>query len=759
MLQAIRIPDIASLQRFQALPHYAETQWLISDCSLGSWRSFHIARELFSQTEQSFPVGELAQASHRDMKAGFSYADIIGKGIDAEARGNLPLIIAHQLAAALTRVLTALEIDYRLLLFAPRFGLGWAYEDGQFVRYLQRMLAGTRVELILVFSDPGQANLPFDSEIQWLNSDDSLSGKLRSENAGLQNTLLHQIPALISPAFAEHFSAQGDADSAPNVCCAEGFLLVPPECREDPSQLSPFEHDRLAAQATPFAWLAAFARYHGNNHYLQCTETARIAWQHFSEGAGQLALKIMDRLTPCGANATERAVLQCQSQGMRIALHKFAEAGQCAEPPVSVPEVLRSFLLTTRGWGLVFTGQGPDAVRLFAQAGENISQSNLVEYLYFLNITALAAARTGNTDTALALEQEIAEKRQRLPSVDHMLGYVNALNTARLHRWRGDYGQAARFYNQAFSTTTGLRSPTDLFFVNASFARLAEDRQCPDQALVYWLRAALHWLASPCPEAIGFRAVKVVVCEPEALTPEQLTARLASALEECIVRNITYSSQPAFKIALQRCQDEPELQAPVFCAPDDEHVQPVMAVGFPGVSAFLLKGYQPALSQQQLAPTLRRLLWEILRQQVPCIALAEATALLIDHNFGQEMAENRLSLQANCLRLGVRHYQYQQENVVLSPQELAAPGQRLVLRKGVAIDSIEHSDGRYRVHFKRYRAPLMLSALQYQLLRQLDQPVRFTDVDVFASLPEQTPSLYHLARQMERDRLLHMELG
>lgn len=118
------------------------------DLSSGGWRPRQAAVELAGQLGVVLPPCEdngHGAAFDADEP---SYAGIIGSGVDAEARGERPVITAFGDARAIA---THLEKHPRpLVILAPRFGFSWREDNIWLVRFLSRLLPPMGPAAILV---------------------------------------------------------------------------------------------------------------------------------------------------------------------------------------------------------------------------------------------------------------------------------------------------------------------------------------------------------------------------------------------------------------------------------------------------------------------------------------------------------------------------------------------------------------------------------------------------------------------------------
>lgn len=132
--------------------------------------------------------------------------------------------------------------------------------------------------------------------------------------------------------------------------------------------------------------------------------------------------------------------------------------------------------------------------------------------LYQLNIFALSRVLQGETDTAFKLEFRIQDfiEAQKIDVVG--LKYVNFINIARLYKKTKEFTQSLAYYNKAYAQISGGGYTTsDHIYYNMNLGSLYEAAEDHQQALQYWIKAALHWLACDNKYGLSWRP-RLILC-------------------------------------------------------------------------------------------------------------------------------------------------------------------------------------------------------------------------------------------------------
>ena len=133
--------------------------------------------------------------------------------------------------------------------------------------------------------------------------------------------------------------------------------------------------------------------------------------------------------------------------------------------------------------------------------------------LYQLNLFALFQVLQGETDTAFELEFRIKAfiEEHKIDTVG--LKYVNFINIARLYKKTKDYEQSLSYYNKAYNEISGGGYTTsDHIYYNMNLGSLYEAAGKNEQALLYWVKTALHWLACSNKYELSWRP-RLILCQ------------------------------------------------------------------------------------------------------------------------------------------------------------------------------------------------------------------------------------------------------
>jgi hypothetical protein len=178
----------------------------------------------------------------------------------------------------------------------------------------------------------------------------------------------------------------------------------------------------------------------------------------------------------------------------------------------------------------------------------NLASSDLLS-LYRANIYALLQHRLGHTDVAFQIEHQIESKLATQTEKNTQIRYINSLNLARLYRLKEDFLESKLYYDLAYASISGLYSETDHVYRNVNYASLFEGENRLDKALVYWTRAALHWLSMKYPESLGWRAARAILRRPlfpnDALDINEINTAISQKLRSFIEKlNINLIDSP-----------------------------------------------------------------------------------------------------------------------------------------------------------------------------------------------------------------------
>lgn len=451
--------------------------------------------------------------------------------------------------------------------------------------------------------------------------------------------------------------------------------------------------------------------------------------QRYAEGGVGRAARCFEAAQRRAANPVEAAVAELHLQSARIASLQFAEAARAGEPSPELPPELRGVLLQCRAWGEVLSGDPSAAAKGLARARALLEGSiGEREWLYLMNISALAELKCGRSDAAYAIERSIAERLDAMPRRDFHLEYVNCLNLARLARGAGRHAEAERLYARAFATCEGLRSDSDQVYANVCWADLQSRSGKPQPALAGWLRAALHYLSAPEPEALAPRVARAIGGDALAeLHPLDLPEAIAEKLRR---RILELAETAGFSIP-----SESDGAAVSFARPDRAGALGPATLGH-GWSAFPCDDGSEAQRRGPHWDALGALLDGWIRCYGSRRGLRAAT-WVVAADIGSEMPLCEPDLIASELRLGVR-------------RDPALEARCRVTLSPAISHAQECLDGGVELAFKRYRAAERVSPGERALLDRIQRGGIVSELDLHSHLP--------VLRELERRRIVRLQL-
>jgi tetratricopeptide (TPR) repeat protein len=361
------------------------------------------------------------------------------------------------------------------------------------------------------------------------------------------------------------------------------------------------------------------------------------------------------------------------------------------------------------------------------------------QFLYLLNISALNRLNLGDYETALRIEKEIEAVAPQPSSgeCDYRLRYVNSINIARLHRRANRFDLAESYFEQAFETTAGARTESDLIYTNVCQARLYSGQGQGVAAIRAWIRATLHWLSADAPEALGWRVLSAIVGRKATAadtSPEEVAQALFANLSKSAeLSGVNLSSNPS----AGQC---------VFVRAERAADAPFLAIGAEGFS--ILLGNRPAAGnggafrgpqRDELAGLALALIGGI------CNAgdLLENVTILIDDRLGCEMAATREEIVDTAVRWNIGQTCWGGHSIPISSELRAELLRKAAVQPGPAVARIDCRPAGAMVRFKRYLPPRILSTDEASAVTRLVQEGE-----------PLCPELFQVVRNLESDRVL-----
>jgi hypothetical protein len=544
------------------------------------------------------------------------------------------------------------------------------------------------------------------------------------------------VPGIITLAVAEALQVAGRKEDL--LPLPEGCFLVAPELRQDPRRIAPEEYDRLAIMGRRIPWLAAYASYHCRDHAVKRRFLWEQARREFQAGAFELASRLLYRVIPLASTPVERGVYQLSAQSVHILDEQFERAAELPVPDARLPAELSGWLWHTKGWALAMLEKPAEAETCLKEARELLAGiKDREEYLYLMNISALNRLKLGDWKGSLDMENEIRSSLERVTSGLWQIRYINSLNLARLHKCHGDFDEATRYYDEAFATQVGLRSDSDAIYRNVCLARLAEARGRSADALSAWARAAMHWVSSEAPEAVGKRVTSAIL----GFMPRPGEQDLSDTVSEAFVSHLMV---------------EGTVDGPSFVRADA--LEPGMIVSAtwyalegPGCIVLAMEKRVPPVLFSQANARLRGALAGLLR-------IRRLRTIVVDDQLGYEMPTNKTQILLVALRLGIRRLHLCGSTVELDERTRRRLESGMHICLSSAVDRVNFEPGRTVVIFKRYREPQVLSDPASQVLKIITDGNSKVETLRTACPTSVSFSPDALLRALERDRIITLDV-
>jgi hypothetical protein len=647
---------------------------LLVDLSVGSGRAFQSAADLATQlgVDASPPETAAGPGLFRDG----AFARAAAWGVDDEAAGDAAVARSYHLAVQM-----AAHLDALVLVLPPRFGASWDPADAAFLCLLEA-IAGTGTVAIATDTD------------ETVEAPDAID----------------EIVPLIPGVLSAPLTATLKCGTAGLIPLRGGAWAVPPRHRLPPHRVSTATWDWLALRAAHVDWLAAHAQLRSSPEMVRPNLLADDAENLYAAGHTDGALARVERLVECSTGDC-RDLWLVRLQCMRIGRLRFAEAAAVDIP--SARATMSGFLKLTRGWGCVMTGRLAEADALFAQARELLAPlRGRSEYLYVLNISALARARLGDVNGAERIELEIERELAQLRPRNWQLEYINAINLHRLYRLRGDTGQARRYLDRSLDANAGTRRHNDAVYAAHNLWRMAQMEGSAEDALIYGLHCVLLFLADHIPEALASRTAAGLLGKPWPLTEHWTVDGLCVELERRLCATLVGARIGIEAAAPAGFVLSGTVQPSAFAS--------ATAVFANGIGIIHLAGNNSG--ERNLGPahrSLRALATSALGKLLG-VELAAGT-IVVDDRLGRGLPRIVSDLVGVAFRLGVAA-------VILDGRRLRGPDRArieasAVVKIGPGVDRIEGD----WLHFRRVLPAVRLTTTERSLLQKLAAADRLVD--------------------------------
>lgn len=452
----------------------------VLDVSRGAWRARDAATQLAEALGVPLPDPETLYDGQDP--------ETIGRGVDAEARGPLPVLVGYRDARAL---LGHLPDGVRLTVIhdadAPPED-----ENFWFLQYLERF--GVPLDPV---------PLP--------------RGPVAAQNL---TTVQRALLALFPGPLPVDLAALAGLDPSGGDFLSPG--IIAPERRVSGAPVS-----ALLRFESRDPRLRLMVQMSGPAHYADPVWLTDTGMALFRAGAQGLALRVLDRACDVAGDPGARAGAELARAGIRIFAHRHAEVAALPDPAPDLPEPVRAQLSMLKAWAEMFGPDPAQGLARIAPAFDRAWQADPpdTDALFLLNIAALGQLRSGDAAAALATEVRIEQALAQAAQIDHRAEFINAINLSRLYRRRGEAAGFRAQVDRAMATSEGLRSAADILQMNLIRALPGgSDTPAPH----HLLRAALAWLVLTPPESIAIRALRQLC--PGAEPGPQVSATVSAAL-------------------------------------------------------------------------------------------------------------------------------------------------------------------------------------------------------------------------------------
>jgi hypothetical protein len=672
---------------------------VFSDLHLGAWKGQWLGRELYAQLGLAFPA-------HSQPRIGLSSREIdesryIGSLTDHEGRGDFNTLLAHQLASEILDVMQRRQLSW-IVVIAPAAPATWGSENALLVEFLAQGCRDAGVALVLVFAGaPALASERW--ELRWLGEGVPPAGPRAPGNA------TRAIPGIIPLRFAEHYGVPAGA-----LVLGDGRLVLSPLSRELNAPVRDILSGFLEGEGSPeYQWLAAYCFCDDLADDDEVNILFASARQRSAEGGNDVVLELLARAKRKTTDANLLGWADAQRQNAIVRLRRWDEAAAGPLPTDDMQPSVRLLLYHSKAWGLVMTNRAHEAEPYLETCrGLMRDRRDSKFYLYLLNISALNKLRLGDFVQALAIEKVIERGLAAEQPTDWHATYINTINQARLYKRAKDLAAWESYYRRAFAITEGLRSESDLFYTCLCFAQLEDHKGNHASVLVHWLRAALHWLSAPVPEATAPRVVEAVTHGPRRDFVEEVSQRVREQLTAAWTKAGRDS-------ALLAASARAGVPVPVFARIEPRHTGVRFALGDRGWSVFVAGEPERPRFDGAAYLQLAWCVWQAIRALSGPSGLPDSCAVLTDAQFGSDLPQTRDEVIDAALRFGVTCVRFGSERLTWSASELANLRQRahVELAPGVAV--VDDQRDRVVVSYKRYLQPLALAPREADLVRRV----------------------------------------
>lgn len=700
---------------------------IFSDLSLGAWRGHWVERELCKQLNIPFE-GDI-QPMIKNYLNDDDSAEMIGKLIDNESKGDINFIMSYNNCQRIIPLLVEATIKY-VVIIAPGKGFLWEKDNVDFIYLLQKGLQFFDCEvIILTYAEtlfPKSWNVIFYNKTCFTKDK-----KLYCPIPGIIHSRLLKklIPSLLS--------------SSSVLELRNNFFLISPDLRI--RKIISQDYVKNLKRVIVLGYLASSIEYFFPTNNQRAFDTLMLeASKRFVEGGYKIALRMLEKLLKeFQLEDNIRFSVIAKIQNIRISLMYFTEAANENIDFDLVSDYHKASLYQSKAWGLVMTNRPQEAEEYFELAKKFLNKEKYPSlYLYMLNISALNKLKLGYSDEALLLEKKIENALYQQKKINWHIFYVNAINLARLYKKEKSYLQAESYYKKAFAVNLNLKNDNDLLYSNFCFAQLYEIQEEYKKALIFFLRTCIHWLSNEIPEALAPRVVQAILgksLSKNAAEVEEISKYLLTSVNNILVK-LGYD--------LKKTTTYDLIFKKIHISDANLYLR---AVGINGLCVFLSDVKQAPFytgaNYNELLQCVSTLLHELLPEFIT------SGSIIVDDQYGIEMPASIVELISSCTRYNIHYIHFANKKFLFNKQKLI----KLFLSSKIyisdAVSAIITDKSSLTVIYKRYKDSLILTGLKKALLESLDQCQKVSDIcNKYGNYRLIATSL----RSMERDSIIYI---
>lgn len=249
----------------------------------------------------------------------------------------------------------------------------------------------------------------------------------------------------------------------------------------------------------------------------QLSQLIAYSWLCLKAGAYGIACTLLE----LAKKATANSLVKQEQLFMHLLLIRFFSNQYELITKVQFPNKFKTLeqseintLKFLKAYSATLSQNMPVAADYFAQCSiDNQTLLSDENSLYQLALFSMFKSLQGDTDEAFTIEFRIQDYMDAHQIETVGLRYMNFINIARLYHKTKQFDKALEFYNKAYNEISGGGYTTsDHIYYNINLASLNEESGSAEQALLYWIKTSLHWLACKNKYELSWRP-RSILCQ------------------------------------------------------------------------------------------------------------------------------------------------------------------------------------------------------------------------------------------------------